>query len=254
MIDPNIWIAFGSWYHIILDISLLLSIYLFFKLPKEKRANSTYWLPFLILCHFVVYQNFGAYTNYNFEFKKAVNAYLGNTENPKFNLWLYNITERQILTVLYLFLIRSWLEPSMKKYINWMIYSFVVIALILQITKVELMYTEQPVIFALGANMILIACGLYFIQLMTNEKYLVSNPLRLLSFWTTTFLLFNYSLTYVSSVSLLYLYRVNPVLGKSLFQIGRVMGVINISALVLLIASAFLTKLFDREPLYESGR
>ena len=252
--DSRFWIAFGNWQTVAFDISLLLGTYFFIKLPKEKKANSAYWLPFLILSHFVLYQNFGSYTNYNYEFKKAVNAYLGNTENPKFNLWLFNITERQILTILYLFLIRSWLEPSMKKFINWMISSFVIIALILQITKIELMYTEQPVIFALGANMILIACGLYFIQLMTNEKYLVSNPLRLLSFWTTTFLLFNYSLTYVSSVSLLYLYRVNPVLGKSLFQIGRVMGVINISALVLLIASAFLTKLFDREPLYEPSR
>jgi len=236
------------------DISLLLGTYFFIKLPKEKKANSTYWLPFLILGHFVLYQNFGAYTNYNFEFKKAVNAYLGNTENPKFNLWLFNITERQILTVLYLFLIKSWLDPFRKKYINWMISTFVILTLILQISGIELMYSEQPIIFAIGANMILIACGLYFIRLITNEKYLESNPLRLLSFWTTTFLLFNYSLTYIYSVSLLYLYKENPTLGKSLSQIGQGMDIINVAVLVLLICSPFLTKLFDREPLYESSR
>jgi hypothetical protein len=252
--DSRFWIAFGNWQIIAFDICLLLGIYFFIKLPKEKKANRCYWLPFLILGHFVLYQNFGAYTNYNFEFKKAVNAYLGNTENPKFNLWLFNITERQILTVLYLFLIKSWLDPFRKKYINWMIAMFVILALILQISGIELMYSEQPIIFAIGANMILIACGLYFIQLITDEKYLVSNPLRILSFWTTTFLLFNYSLTYVSSVSLLYLYRVNPDLGKSLSQIGQGMDIINVAVLVLLIGSPFLTKLFDREPLYEYSR
>ncbi len=252
MMDSRFWIAFGYWSLLISDIFLLLGIVYFFKLPIEKRVNSSYWLPFLILCHIVIYLNFGAYTNYNFEFKKEVNAYLGNTENPKFNLWLFNITERQILTVLYLFLIKSWLEPTKKKYINWMILFFVITAFTLQITRIELMYSEQPIIFAIGANMILIACGLYFIGLITNEKYLQSNPVQLLSFWATTILLFNYSLTYIYSVSLLYLYRENPTLGKSLSHIGEVMDIINLMVLVLLIASPFLTKLFDREPLYES--
>jgi hypothetical protein len=249
--DSAFWVAFGNRQMIALDISLLIGTYLFLKLPQETKANKHYWLPFLILSYYVIYQNFGSYTNYNFEFKKAVNAYLGNTENPKFNLWLYNITQRQILPVLYLFLIKFWLERPMKKYINGMISIFVVVALSLQISRIELMYTEQPIIFALGANMILIACGFYFIGMMTNKKYLESNPLRLTSFWTTTFLLFYFSLTYIYSVSLLYVYRENPVIGKGLSNIKEVFEIINVLVLVLLIASPLLPKLFDREPLYE---
>jgi hypothetical protein len=251
--DSRLLIAFGHWTLLILDFVLVIGIVCFLKLPKQKKTDSAYWFPFLILCYIFTYQNFAAYTNYNFEFKKEVNAYLGNTENPKFNLWLFNIAERQIRTILYLLLVKFWLDIPRKKYINWMILTFVTLALVLQISGVELMYSEQPIIFAFGANMILIACGLYFIGLITNEKYLESNPLRLASFWTTTILLFNFSLSYIYSVSLLYVYRENPTLGKSLSQIPNVMESINFSLLVLLIASPLLPKLFDKEPLHESA-
>src|SRR5690606_22306983 len=248
----RIWASFGHWYIISLDIFLILGIYCFLKLSKKDQMDRFYRFPFFVLCYIVFCANLAAYTNFDFDFKKTVNAYLGNTEYPMFNLWLINVTERQILTILNLFLIKSWLEPSKKKYIDWMVLIFVITAIILQVTKVELMYLEQPIIFAIGANMILFACGLYFIGLITNEKYLQSNPLRLLSFWKITFLLFNYSLTYVSSVSLLYLYRENPSLGRILFEIGTVLTIMNTSIFVLLVAAPFLAKYFDREPYHAS--
>ncbi len=252
MIDPKLWIALGAGNGIILDVYLLLGVFLFFKLPKEMRASSTYWLPFFMLCFIVTYEIFGSYTNYNFEIKRAVNAYLGNTENPKFNLWLYNITRRQILVVLYLILIKSWLEPSKKKYINWMIIAFVISALVLQLTGIELMYLQQPIIFAIGSNMILVACGLYFIGLITNKKYLQANPLRLLSFWAVTITLFHYSIYYIYNQTMLYLYTLNPKFGRSLNDIMNVVESIGMVPLILLIAAPFLTKFFDREPLHES--
>ncbi len=214
------------------------------------KANKNYWLPFSILCFIVFYQNCGAYTNYNFEFKKTVNAYLGNTEFPKFNLWLFNITRRQIQVVLYLLLVKSWLEPSKKKYVNWMIFAFIFLALFLQISGIELMYLQQPIIYSIGANMILIACGLYFIGLITNEKYLKSKPVRLLSFWASTLLMFDYSIAYIYTVSLFYVYQVNPALGKSLGQVVNVINLINTSILLLLIASPYLSKVFEREPFF----
>lgn len=249
--DSKIWIAFGHWYLLVLDVFLILGVYFFFRLPKEMRANSNYWLPFLILCFIFLYNNFAGYTNYNFEFKKAVNAYLGNTEFPKFNLWLYNITRRQIQVVLYLFLVKSWLEPSKRKYINWMIYAFIFLALLLQISGFELMYLQQPIIYSIGANMILIACGLYFIGMITTDNYLNSNPIRLVSFWATTLLLFDYSITYIYTVSLFYLYQVNPTFGASLGGVVNVINLINTSALLLLIASPYLSKVFDKEPFFK---
>jgi len=242
--------AFFNFFTIPIDLLLIIGIIFFSKLPKEKRVDIHYWLPFFILVFTVFSENLGAYTNFNFEFKKAVNSYLGNDEYPQFNLWLFNFTKRQAGTILYLLLIKSWLEPSKKKYINWMIYIFLAIAGILQFSGIEPLYFNQPIIFAFGANMILTGSGLYFVGMITLEKYLEINLLRLLSFWQMTFIMFTFTLTYISSVALLYLYEVNPVLGEALFQIDTVMEGINLGILTLTIGSPLLPGIFEKEPSY----
>ncbi|WP_339754112.1 hypothetical protein [Algoriphagus aquimarinus] len=134
-----------------------------------------------------------------------------------------------------------------------MIYIFIVLALVLQITGMELLYLQQPIIFSIGANMILIASGIYFTGLMTHKAYLDRNPLKLLSFWQVTSMLFTYTLTYISSVSLIYLYEVNPVLGRALSNINTVMTIITLGVLTLIIASPLLPNTFEKEPFYESN-
>ncbi|REG81096.1 histidine kinase [Algoriphagus antarcticus] len=244
------FISYGE-FLIPLDLFFIIGVACFIKLPKETRADIHYWLPFLILVFTAFYENMGAYTNYNYEFKASVNAYLGNTEYPKFNLWLNNITKRGIGVILYLFLIKSWLEPSKKKYINWMIYIFIVVVVIIQYSGIEPLYFNQPIIFTFGANIILIGSGLYFIGMITHEQYLASNPLRLLSFWQMTFIMFTFTLTYISSVAKFYLYEVNPVLGESLFQIEWIMQLINLGILTLTVASPLMPGIFEKEPSYE---
>lgn len=249
--DDRLVQVFSHWFTIYTNIFLVIGIICFIKLAKEKRADIHYWLPFLILVFTVIYENMGRYTVYDFEFNKSVNAYLGNTENPKFNLWLFNIARRQIGTILFLLLIKTWLEPSKKKYIDWMIYIFIVITFGLQFSGIESTYLNQPIIFTFGANMILIGSGLYFIGMITHERYLASNPLRLLSFWQMTFIMFTYTLSYISSVALMYLYEVNPVLGKALQQIGDLMLLLNLGVLTLTIASPLFPGIFRKEPSYE---
>lgn len=249
--DERLVQAFSHWFTISTNILLIIGVLCFIKLPKIRKADIHYWLPFLILAFTVFYENMGSYTNYNFEFKKSVNAYLGNTEYPKFNLWLHNITERQVGVIFYLLLIRLWLVPSKKKYIDLMIYIFIVAALILQFSGIEPLYLNQPIIFSIGANMILIGSGLYFIGIITEEEYLVCNPMRLPSFWQMTFVMFTFSMTYISSVALMYLYQVNPVLGKALQNVGIVMKFLTLVILALSIASPLLPRIFQKEPSYE---
>lgn len=243
--------AFSNWFTIGANLLLIIGVVFFIKLPKEKRANIQYWLPFLILTFTVFYENFGSYTNYDYDFKKAVNAYLGNTEYPQFNLWLFNITRRQLGVILYLLLIQYWLQPAHKKYINWMIYGFIVVAFVLQISGIEPLYLNQPIIFAIGSNLILIGSGLYFIGMITHDQYLESNPLRLVSFWQMTIILFTFSLNYISSLALLYLYEVNPVLGKALQDISYVLWLCTLGVLIVTIASPLFPRIFEKEPTYE---
>lgn len=239
-------------YFVLINLLLIVGAIYFIRLTKERRANVYFWLPLLILTFTVAYEDFAGYLVYNFELNKSVNELLGNEENPRYNVWFYNIANKYIATILYLFLIKTWLEPSKKKFINWMILSYFFVILFLLVTGIEPIYLNQAIIFALGANMILVGSGLYFIGLITNDKYLNANPLRLLSFWQMTFILFTYSLTYINSVSITYIYSVNKQLGMSLFQIDWVMGVLNLSIFVLKIASPKLSGIFEKEPYYES--
>lgn len=251
--DSRFFQVFVDWFLISINILLIVGIIYFLKLPKEKKVNSYYWLPFLILTYTAFYEILGAYSVYNFEFNKAVNALLGNTENPRFNLWLYNFFNKHLNTILYLFLVKSWLEPSKKKFINWMIILFVIVIQVMQFSGIEPIYSNQPIIFALGANMILVGSGLYFIGLISNDNYLTSNPLRLISFWQMTFILFTYSLTYINSVALLYLWNINKQLVVSLSQIDKVLGTINLSLLVVTVASPYLIRIFEKEPNFDSN-
>ncbi|WP_296705147.1 histidine kinase [Algoriphagus sp.] len=249
--DSKFWDAYVNYYTITIDCLLIIGIYFFLKLPKEKKANSTYWLPLLIIGFSVFYEAFGAYANYNFEFKKAVNAFLGNTENPKYNIWIYNITNKQISTLLNLLLIKKLIEPTKKIYLRWMIIFFIMVAIILQLTGVEPLYLNQPIIAVMAASMILIGSGLYFIGLISNEQYLNSKPIHLISFWLMTFLLFTYSLTYINSVARIYIYEINPQIALSLAHIDRILGIFLRLTLLLIIISPMLPKVFNKEPSFE---
>ncbi|MDG1275827.1 MAG: histidine kinase [Algoriphagus sp.] len=248
--DSRLIQAFSHWFTIGANLLSIIGIVFFIKLPKDKRVNIQYWLPFFILIFTVFYENIGSYTNYNYDFKKAVNAYLGNTEYPQFNLWLYNVARRQLGVILYLLLIQNWLQPAHKEYINWMIYGFIVLVFALQVSGIQPLYLNQPIIFAIGANLILIGSGLYFIGMITHDQYLESNPLRLVSFWQMTIIFFSFSLNYISSVALLYLYQVNPVLGKALQDISNALFLCTLGAFIVTIASPLFPRIFEKEPSY----
>lgn len=248
----NLLDALFDWYFVSIDLLLIVGTIYFFKLPKEKKQSRFYWLPFFILAFTVLYENLGAVIFYIPDFNAWVNEILGNTVYPQFNIWFFNITNRYCTTILYLFLIKTWLEPSKQRYLNWMIIGYILLGIIFLITGYEPIYLNQPVTFAVGANMILAGSGLYFIGLITYEKYLAADPLRLLSFWQMTTILFTYSVTYINSVSITYLYEVNPQLGVSLINIDMVMSILNLFILMLIVVSPNL-KWIKEEPLYGSN-
>lgn len=239
---------FLNWYLLTNYFCLIIGLYFFLKLPKSQRAIKRFWLPFLILSFTVFYESMGSVTRYYSQFNKTVNELLGNTEFPRYNLWVFNITNTLVTTVLYIFLIRFWIPPTKKRFLTWMIYGFIIVYLVFQFTGIEPIYLNQPMLFAIAANLILIACSFYFIQMMTDSSYLEVNPKRLISFWQVTINLFTYSLTYIYSVSLVYLYNLNPELTENLANVSRIMGILNQSILIVMIASPRLTNLFDQEP------
>ncbi len=246
--DSRFFQVFVEWYLISIDILLIVGIIYFLKLPKEKKVNSYFWLPFLILSFTVFYENFGAYSIYNFEFNKAVNALLGNTENPRYNVWLYNIFNIYILTFLYLFLIRLYVNARNRKIINGMMIFYLMAILFFNSLGIEKVYDNQPIIFFIGASFLIIASGLYFMMFIKEDIYLDINPLRLFSFWQVTFILFNYSTVFLLFISRKYLWENYYSLFNSLSYISIIFGIIILVIFLATITWPSLNWKYEKQP------
>jgi hypothetical protein len=240
--------AFGNWYLISIDLILVIGIVYFLKLPNDKRANIHYWLPFLILIFPVFYENLGAYTNFNFEFKKSVNALLGNTEHPRYNVWVYNIFNQQIVTLLILFLVKSYLPIRSKRIVSWLMFFFIVMSFFIVAFELEPIYGSQPLIFSIAAGAILTSCGLYFMSFITEDGYLESNPLRLASFWQVSFILFYHSAIFLKTISQKYLWAELYDFGRSLQFINTSLWIVLMITMLLTLAAPSLKLNFENEP------
>ncbi len=217
--------AFLSWYSIVIDTILVLGIIAFIKLPKKMRANVYYWLPFLILVLIVSYETIGAYFLYDRALNAEINAFLGNTENPKYNVWVFNIFNLYLLTLLYLFLIRAYFPIRYRKFINGMLVFYLLSILVLNSLGIQSVYDSQPIIFFIGASFLIIASGAYFILFLTENAYLEINPLRLFSFWQVTLIMFNYSIVFLLLISQKYMWQNYYSLFYSLNYINMVLGI-----------------------------
>lgn len=241
---------FLNWYLISVDVLAIFSMFSFLRLRTSKRLNPNYFLPFLIVVFTAFYENLGAYFWYNTELNASVNEFLGNTANPKYTVWFYNIVNQELMTILILLLLRSFLPRNKKKVVNWLLLFFVVSSVLIQILGLEPIYGSQPLIFSIAAGAILTGCGLYFMSFMTDDRYMESNPLRLASFWQVTFILFYHSVIFLKTVSQKYLWSENYAFGNSLEFINTVIWILILGAMLLTYASRFSTLNLDKEPSY----
>ncbi len=240
--------AFLSWYNIVIDVILVLGIISFIKLPKQKRASSYYWLAFLILIFTVFYESTGSFFLFSRELNAEINAFLGNTEHPKYTLWVYNIFNIYILTFLYLFLIRQYVTNRNRKVINGMMIFYLVAILFLNSLGIEKVYDSQPIIFFIGASFLIIASGLYFMMFIKEDIYLDINPLRLFSFWQITFILFNYSTVFLLFISRKYLWQNYYSLYASISYINVILGILTLIVLLMTLAIPSLKWKYEKQP------
>jgi hypothetical protein len=220
------------------------------KLPRSERLKTKYFLPFLIVVFTAFYENLGAYFWYDTELNASVNEFLGNTVNLNYTVWFYNIFNQELMTILILLLLRSYLPENKKRIVSWLLFFFLVSSLLIQITGLEPVYGSQPLIFSIAAGAILTACGFYFMSFMTNDSYIESNPLRLASFWQVTFILFYHSVIFLKTVSQNYLWTENYSFGKSLEFINTVIWILILGAMILSYAAPIFKLNLDKEPSY----
>jgi len=243
--------AFLSGYLILIDVLLVLGLVFFILLPKVERANKLYLLLLFILAFTISYENFGRYLIYNTGLNTSINAFLGNTENPKYNLWLFNLAADSIIPCCYLLIIRIYVSGRRKKLIFLMFFSFLSFLVISQLTNFEPVYGLQPMRYSLGATFVMISCILFFMNLMKDPAYLEVNPLRLMSFWLVTVLLFYFSLTFLTNNSREYLWQKQPLLAESLALIDMVLGISCLVVIVLIIVAPNLKVKLEKEPAHD---
>lgn len=242
---------FFNWYMISIDLLLLIGLIFFIKLPYTKRVEKLYWIPFLIIWLTVVYENFGAFLTYEKTFNEKINLFLGNNINLNYNIWLFNIGNLQICTVLFLWLISLYLPKKNKRLVRIFIWIFIGFSLVSQILGFQPIYDSQPFLFAIGAGFVMISCGLYFISFMNKDVYLGINPLRLFSFWQVIFILFYFSLIFLKTISEKYIYELDKSFAMSLAYINPAMWILIMTIFVLTIIAASMQWEFEIEPIHD---
>lgn len=231
-----------------IDVLFLIGLIFFIKMPLEKRSEKIFWIPFLILLLTVFYENFGAYLTQNSNLNESINIFLGNDINLSYNVWLFNIANTQICTILILLLLSLYLPKKLKKIVRSFILLFISFCVVAQASGFQLIYDSQPILFAVGAGFILISCGFYFLSFMNEDIYLEIDPLRLFSFWQAIFILFYFSLTFLKTISEKYLWEQKMSLAISLGYINTILWIFIMVTLVLTIVSRSLNWKFENQP------
>jgi len=122
------------------------------------------------------------------------------------NLWVYRIFFNHFAVWINLLIMREFIfSDRLKKIIlGLMVASFLLSGVPYLIGLIPLNDTgEYPSL--LGASFVILSCGMFFYELLSDDKYLSINPLQFSGFWIGTLLLFFYSGSFMIFISFGYL-------------------------------------------------
>lgn len=124
------------------------------------------------------------------------------------NLWVYMVFFNHFAFWINLLILRELIfRSSLKKLIlGLMVAFFLLSGLPYLIGIIPLNDTgEYPAL--LGGSIVILSCGMFFYELLSNDKYLSINPLQFSGFWIGTLLLFFYSASFMIFISYGYLIK-----------------------------------------------
>jgi hypothetical protein len=155
--------------------------------------------------------------------------------------------------VLFLLIIHNQVKrKAFRKTIHGLWISLLAISGGLQWSGIEPLHGIQTIIYFSGNSFLIIASGLFFIDLVTSDYYLDYNPLELWSFWFNTLTLFQVSLAFLSEASYEYLALHNEYLLDSLSGIAQFLYISILASIMLKLASEALN--FSKKNLFQHAR
>ncbi len=187
----EVFFAKLDYYVIALSILALLALLGYFLSIRDQKNNLVVSLCFWIVALIAFYENLGGFL----------------ASQKMTNLWVYNLFNSHLTTILFFLLIRSFLKRKIHKMVVYLLIGiFLLISAILHVLGIAEISDTGEYISFVNTVLILCCCGLFFFELMTLNEFLDSNPLREFSFWACTSILFYFSSSFMVYISFKYLY------------------------------------------------
>ncbi len=222
-------------YIILVYVLAIIGVMGFFKNSEIYKKQTQYILLLLLLVLIWFYESLSYLLVYN----RIV------------NFWVYNIFYFHFSSIMLLLLIRSFLKSwKFKTFIACEISIFLCISIFLHSIGFLKLNDSPEVMIFLVAFVVILACGLFFYELVSLPYYLERNILRLFEFWIVTINFFYYSCSFMVFVSYKYLYTNHLNIFFSIVEIPRNMALLCCLIYCLVIWSetlekSFKIKLFD---------
>ena len=211
---------------------------LFFFLPNRKKTKPRHLLPFLFVELVTFYENFSAYLLRNKELNQYLHELISDETFQGWNLWSYNLFNFQISKGLLLVYVWKQVQtPSRKKLVMLFLVGFILTCIVLMVLKIEPLHDFQTTIYFMGNTLLILASGLYFLDLISNPKFLGINPLRNWDFWAITLILFQSAVVFLADIAYPYLAMNNEDLYYLFNWVSQVLYILLILIMALSISS-----------------
>lgn len=238
----SFWDRVNNWYFYTISGIFILGLILFFFLEKDKRGKPEFYLPFCLIMLSVFYEYLAAVTVHFKEVNKWLYQVFNYPYENNYNLWVYNFFGSHLPSLLFLALIYQYLFSTFKKRIvKGLSLLFIFSYLAFQVLGIESLFEQQAYSIFVGDSVVIIACGLYFMELISHPAYLEINPVKAFSFWQVTAILFNATLKFLLEISFNYIISISMNLMASLLIISMITWVLVLcSFLVTIVLNARL--------------
>lgn len=247
----DFWFRVNNWYFYTLSGIFILGLILFFFLEKDKRGKPGFYLPFCLILLSVFYEYLAAATVEFLEINKWLYGVFNYPHENNHNLWVYNFFGSHLPSLLFLALIYQYLFSSVKKRIvKGLLLLFIFSYVVFQVLGIESLFEQQAYSIFVGNSAVIIACGLYFMELISHPDYLEINPIKAFSFWQVTAILFNDTLKFLLEISFNYIISISMNLMSSLYLISMVTWILVLCSFLVTIAlntRFFITKELSNE-------
>lgn len=231
-----------DWYIFSIEALASMGIFFFFSLKPSQRGNPSFFLPFIVIMLIFSYEHLGFLT----AIYRSSNSFIYDWFYPGhsrdlYNIWLYNFFEIQLSSVIILVHIRNLITgKKLKQMVLWITLSVTALTAGLMLLGFVLLIESEPLMFFLFYGSIIIASGLFFWDLLTNDELLDLDPIRSVAFWQATFIFFYFTSIFLVQISFNFLLSVSPQLLSSLYG-----GILRILFL-LMMGSLLVSLIFPR--------